>query len=89
MSRPLHPLKTITAGTQKIGGSWVCVHVSPFPFGGILFQVNQPLVFGETNLQAGPKWQNFVSILGALFGQDGGSTATGSRAASCDGKSGV
>jgi len=52
----------------------VFVDVSPFPFGGILFQVNQPLGLRETNLQAGSKWQNFVSILGALFGQDGGST---------------
>ena len=52
----------------------MCVDVSPFPFGGILFQVNQPLVFGNES-SSWAQMAEFFSILGALCGQDGGSTA--------------
>ena len=32
----------------------MCVHVSPFPLGGTLFHVNQPLVFGKRIFKLGP-----------------------------------
>ena len=46
----------------------MCVHVSPFPFGGILFQVNQPLVFGKRIFKLGPNgrilspfWERYLA----------------------------